>query len=81
MDFKEHRISENRTTDLGKADKYNAALLDIRQVASLLNCSTRSVYRFCDAGRMPKPIKLGGLLRFHRQEIWDWINSKCIRCK
>jgi predicted DNA-binding transcriptional regulator AlpA len=32
-----------------------AALLGVREVAALLGCSTRHVYRMADAGRMPRP--------------------------
>lgn len=38
----------------------SAELLDVRSVAARLGgCSTRHVYRLADAGRMPRPIKLG----------------------
>jgi excisionase family DNA binding protein len=54
-----------------------AALLDVRAVAGLLTCSPRHVYRLSDAGRMPAPIKLGGLVRWRADEIRDWINGGC----
>jgi excisionase family DNA binding protein len=53
------------------------ALLDVQQVADLLNCSTRHVYRLADAGRMPQPVRLGALVRWPRQGIEDWIASGC----
>jgi excisionase family DNA binding protein len=54
-----------------------AALLDVNGVAALLNCSPRHVYRLSDAGKMPRPLKLGALIRWPRQSVLDWIGSGC----
>jgi excisionase family DNA binding protein len=53
------------------------ALLDVRAVARLLNCSPRHVYRLVDAGRMPRPVKLGSLCRWCRDELDEWIAGGC----
>lgn len=58
----------------------SAALLDVNQVAELLNCSTRHVYRLSDGGRMPKPIKLGALVRWSKVAIDEWLSAGCPRC-
>lgn len=55
----------------------DAALLDVTHVAALLGCSPRHVYRLSDAGRMPRPLKLGALVRWNRQSVLDWIASGC----
>jgi len=55
-----------------------AELLDVRAVAALLGgCSVRHVYRMADAGRMPRPIKLGALVRWRRAELLDWLAAGC----
>lgn len=55
-----------------------AELLTVRQVASLLGgCSTRHVRRLYDSGRMPRPIKLGNLLRWRKREVLAWIENGC----
>jgi excisionase family DNA binding protein len=61
------------------ADTPVAALLDVRAVAALLDCSTRHVYRLADGGRMPAPIRLGALVRWRRQELLDWLAAGCPR--
>lgn len=53
------------------------ALLDVRAVAQLCCCSTRTVYRLADAGRLPKPVKLNALVRWRRAEIDDWLAAGC----
>lgn len=52
-------------------------LLNVEQVATLLNCSPRHVYRLCDAGRMPRPVRLGALVRWNRAVIEAWIEAGC----
>ena len=54
-------------------------LLDVTSVAELLGCSTRHVRRLADAGKMPRPGKLGALVRWSRLEIEDWIKGGCPR--
>lgn len=54
-----------------------AELLDVRAVAGLLNVSSRTVYRLADAGRMPRPVKLGQLVRWRRAELAEWLNAGC----
>ena len=53
------------------------ALLDVDGVAGLLTCSTRHVYRLADAGRMPRPVKLGALSRWPRTAVLDWVAEGC----
>jgi len=71
---------ERQTADL-------AALLDVKSVADLLGCSPRHVYRMADAGRMPRPVKLGALVRWRRctgdpaTGIEDWIAAGCPSCR
>lgn len=54
-----------------------AELLDVKAVASLLDCSTRHVYRLSDSGRLPRPVKLGALVRWRRADVLEWIAGGC----
>lgn len=64
-----------------------AALLDVDAVAALLSCSTRTVRRLADAGRMPRPVPIGGLRRWHALTgdpmtgVRDWITAGCPSCR
>jgi excisionase family DNA binding protein len=64
-------------TTIPPADAPAAALLGVRGVASMLGCSPRHVYRLADAGKMPRPIRLGALVRWRRTELTDWIAAGC----
>jgi len=54
-----------------------AELLDVGAVAGLLNCSPRHVYRLADTNRMPRPFKLGALVRWQRTALLNWIDAGC----
>ena len=58
-----------------------SAMLDVGQVAALLRCSTRHVYRLADAGKMPRPFKLGALVRWRRAALLAWLEAGCPPCR
>ena len=59
-------------------DGHGRAMISIDDVATkYLGCSTRHVQRLADSGRMPRPIKLGALIRWQRAVIEQWIADGC----
>ncbi|QDU45189.1 Helix-turn-helix domain protein [Symmachiella dynata] len=52
-------------------------LLTVEQVAQLLQVSPRSVWRLRSAGDLPKPVKIGGAVRWIGEELRHWIASGC----
>ncbi len=53
-------------------------LLDVQAVAALLGgCSSRHIFRLSDSGKMPRPVKLGTLVRWRRSDIAAWISAGC----
>lgn len=63
--------------DTGLDGRPSAELLSVKAVASLLGVSSRQVYRLTDRGCMPRPVRLGVLVRWRRAELLDWITSGC----
>ena len=60
------------------------ALLDVKQVAILLSCSCRHVYRLADGGRMPPPVRIGALVRWRLHGpggLQEWLDSGCKPCR
>jgi excisionase family DNA binding protein len=53
------------------------ALLNVSDIAAILGCSARTVYRLADAGCMPAPHRIGSLVRWRRQEIDEWMAAGC----
>ena len=54
-----------------------SALMSVVDLAEHLQCSTRHVYRLSDSGKLPRPIKLGSLVRWRRAEVVEWVRAGC----
>ena len=52
-------------------------LIGVRELAKLLGCGSRTIYRLADSGRMPRPRKIGGLVRWSLMEIRKWVEDGC----
>jgi prophage regulatory protein len=60
-----------------KSDQDSQLAVSARQLAALLNVSLRQVWRLNAAGKLPRPVRLGGSIRWDRQEIIDWFKAGC----
>lgn len=60
-----------------KSPETTAQLLDVKTVALMCGCSPRHVYRLSDSGKMPRPVKLGALVRWSKTAIESWIGEGC----
>lgn len=58
-------------------DGRQRAMMSVDDVAMEIGCCSRSVRRWADSGRMPRPIKLGSLVRWPRVVIEQWIQDGC----
>ncbi len=52
-------------------------LISVGDIARLLSCSKQHVRRMADSGLMPRPLKLGALVRWNRAEVENWIAAGC----
>ena len=52
-------------------------LLNVKEVAALCSMSVRNIYRLTDEGRMPKPVRIGGAVRWRRVDIEKWVEGGC----
>lgn len=69
------KSSDRAVAEAGNA---SAELLDVAAVGALLGgVSQRTIYRWSDAGRMPRPLKLGALTRWRRDDVTAWIAGGC----
>jgi len=51
--------------------------ISARELAGMLDVSLRQVWRLSAGGMLPKPIRLGGSVRWDRQEVLDWFKAGC----
>jgi len=61
----------------GATAEKGAVLLTVHEVARMLSCSVRTVYRLTASGRMPRPTRLGALVRWPRHIIEQWVAQGC----
>jgi predicted DNA-binding transcriptional regulator AlpA len=52
-----------------------ALVLTAHALAETLNTSVRSIHRLNSGGKVPRPSRLGGQLRWSRAEIEAWITA------
>ncbi len=52
-------------------------LLTITDVAEILKISQRSIWRLVASGKLVAPLRVGGSIRWKREDIRDWIDSGC----
>jgi excisionase family DNA binding protein len=52
-------------------------LISVNELAQTLGVSTRTAWRLNSSGGIPSPIPVGGLKRWRREEIVDWITVGC----
>ena len=75
------------TTLSPPADSPAKSLGDVKTVAAIYDCSTRHVYRMADAGKIPRPVKLGSLVRWRLNTgdpitgVLDHIEAGCPSCR
>lgn len=60
-----------------ESESRRTELIDVQTVADLLSCSTRTVYRLADAGKMPQPLRLGKLVRWRHKDMSAWLDAGC----
>lgn len=64
----------NMTTD---ATTMEAVLLTAEQSWMLCGLGKSSWYKNMSAGRIPAPVRIGGALRWRRDELLAWIDAGC----
>lgn len=78
-------VTAETTNDGGNREPREATelslLIDVHDVAALLKCSARHIWRMADAGKMPRPHKIGALCRWDRAVIEQWVADGCPSCR
>ena len=51
--------------------------IQAKDLAKLLGVSVRQVWRLNSMGKLPKPIRIGGSVRWLRSQIISWLELDC----
>lgn len=54
-----------------------SVLVTRKELAEMLGLSVRQIYRLDSAGQLPPVVRLGGAVRYRRQDIQDWLQLGC----
>jgi predicted DNA-binding transcriptional regulator AlpA len=60
-----------------QASSVEPVLVTARQLASMLQVSTRTLWRMRSAARLPAPVRLGGSVRWRLDDVTSWIEKGC----
>lgn len=52
-------------------------LITAQEFADLMQLSVRSLWRLSSAGQIPEPVRIGGSVRWRREEVHFWIGQGC----
>lgn len=48
-----------------------------RELSAMLGVSLRQIWRLNSTGKLPKPVRLGGSVKWRRDEIIAWLSENC----
>ncbi len=52
-------------------------LITVDEFADLMQLSVRTIWRLCSSGQVPKPVRIGGTVRWRHEEVRKWIADGC----
>ena len=70
-------MQEQHTRPSARDLPAQSIMLTVDGVATLLACSPRTVYRLADKGRIPRPARIGRMVRWPREPFERWIAQGC----
>ena len=77
----QNAAAEANTGGGDQTPRDSSLLINVDDVAALLKCSARHVWRMADSGKMPRPYKIGALCRWDRAVIEQWVAEGCPSCR
>ena len=52
-------------------------LISAHELSTILGISKRTVWRLLSGKQLPAPVRIGGSVRWRRDQICNWINEGC----
>ncbi|MCA9028777.1 MAG: helix-turn-helix domain-containing protein [Planctomycetaceae bacterium] len=53
------------------------SLLSVKDFAKLMQVSTRTIWRLLSSRKLPQPIRVGGSVRWRRDDVEAWLLADC----
>jgi prophage regulatory protein len=54
-----------------------AIAVDAQRLAELLGLSLRTIRRLDSSGKLPRPLRIGGAVRWRLSEVNRWVDAGC----
>lgn len=58
--------------------KQTALLLRPKEAAEMLCVSRATLWRWCAEGKLPAPVRLGGVIRWRSADLTAWVAAGCV---
>ena len=65
------------TVNAPQAELVAAPLLSAREAAALCGLGLSTWWRHLSSGKVPAPVKIGGSVRWRREELYAWVDVGC----
>lgn len=70
-------IQQAKPLDVEESAANDPLLISADQFASMIQLSTRTLWRLLSAGKLPEPVRIGGSVRWRIDDVKLWIASGC----
>lgn len=65
------------TTVTGLYEQALSPLLSVHEAAALCGLGRSTWWRYSSAGKIPAPVRIGGSVRWRREELSAWMQAGC----
>ena len=62
---------------VNRENRVKALLIDVRDLATMLSRSERTIHRLNDSGKIPKPLRINRGLLWRKSDILLWLDNDC----
>ena len=59
------------------AEQAASPLLNARMAAALCGLGLSTWWRYLSSGKVPAPVRIGGSVRWRRDELYAWMEADC----
>lgn len=59
------------------AEVVEPVVVTAAQLAIMLQVSKRTLWRMRSSGKLPSPMRVGGIVRWRLNDVTSWINAGC----
>lgn len=70
-------VSEVNVASGSAEPNQSSELIGADDVCAMLDIGTSTLYNWRDSGKLPQPVRIGGTVKWRREEVLAWIDAGC----